>query len=592
MSEYVKGLVSIIIPTYKRSVLLKRAIDTALKQTYKNIEILVVNDNISGDEYSNELYTLIDSYTDSRLTLVEQDKHINGAAARNAGICIAKGEYIAFQDDDDYWELEKIERQVELLSSLDESYGAVSCLMRLYKNGKLTFSSLPYRSGYILIDILDRRTSMGTGALLIRRNALDQVGYFDENLKRHQDLQIFARLTAKYKIQLDSVYLHNREIIDNQNRPTPEMLEEIKSAYYESIRDILNSLSPRARKKIFIMHDFECAYTLVKSGKKKEGVRKALVVLKMPETIGLAIIGLYRRIIQKKMKYILDKKYSIHEELTEYDEKFDVELKQVLLDMMKWFHKLCEENNIRYYALGGTMLGAARHRGFIPWDDDIDVGIPRSDYERLMVIFKENPNLRYVIETPLSDAKDFFYTHAKIYDTKTTLIERAKTNIKRGIFIDVFPLDGLGDNIIESKKRFSIINWCSILLISRITAVRKGRKLLKNLAVLTLQLIPSFILDNKKLQRKIDKLCRKYDFDKCIYGGNLLGHWGFKEVMETRIMGTPTLYDFEDMQIYGAENYKEYLEHLYGEWEKLPPENKQVSIHDFIICDLKKSYLD
>lgn len=309
MEKYIPGLVSVVIPTYKRSDLLRRAIDTVLNQTYNKIELLVVNDNEIGDQYSQELYNILSEYTDNRIKLVEQERHINGAAARNAGIMAANGEYIAFQDDDDYWELEKIEIQVRALESLDKSYGAVSCLMRLYKNDQLIMATLPYKSGYILMDILDRKTSMGTGALLIRRESLDKAGYFDESLQRHQDLQLFARLTSKYKVQLIPAYLHNREIKDTQNRPDAKGIRKIKQDYFRSIKDILDSLTERERKKVFIMHNFECAYAFLKSGYKKEGINMLLSILKMPETFGLAIYATVRRIISKKCCNQLIKRY-------------------------------------------------------------------------------------------------------------------------------------------------------------------------------------------------------------------------------------------------------------------------------------------
>ncbi len=311
MSEYKKGLVSVVIPTYKRSELLRRAIDTVLSQTYRNIELLIVNDNEIGDEYSKELYSLLGEYTDDRLILVEQEKHINGAAARNVGIRRATGEYIAFQDDDDYWEPEKIELQVAALEGLDESYGAVSCLMRIYKDGVLKSAALPYRDGSVLIDILDRRTSMGTGALLIRREALDDAGYFDEALNRHQDLQLFACLTEKYKVKLIRKYLHNRETKDAQNRPSAEKIREIKRKYFESIGDILNRLKPRQRKKVFRMHNFECVKLFWRDGLKKEALKMAVSVLATPTTAYLAFERSARVVIETKFKNALNKRYSV-----------------------------------------------------------------------------------------------------------------------------------------------------------------------------------------------------------------------------------------------------------------------------------------
>ena len=105
--KYVEGLVSVIMPTYKRSEKLLRAIDSVLNQTYKNLELLLVNDNEPFDEYTELLEkNEVEKYSnDERFHLILQDKHINGAVARNVGIRQARGQYIAFLDDDDWWEL-------------------------------------------------------------------------------------------------------------------------------------------------------------------------------------------------------------------------------------------------------------------------------------------------------------------------------------------------------------------------------------------------------------------------------------------------------------------------------------------------------
>jgi len=115
------------------------------------------------------------------------------------------------------------------------------------------------------------------------------------------------------------------------------------------------------------------------------------------------------------------------------------ELQKYLLEMIRWFHDFCESHNLRYYALGGTMLGAVRHQGFIPWDDDLDVGMPREDYEKLYTLMKYHPGDRYMLETPYSDAPEFNYCFSKLYDTETTLVENLKYKIKRGLYIDFSP---------------------------------------------------------------------------------------------------------------------------------------------------------
>lgn len=263
-----------------------------------------------------------------------------------------------------------------------------------------------------------------------------------------------------------------------------------------------------------------------------------------------------------------------------------VALKAELLNMMRWFHSFCEKNGLRYYVLGGTMLGAVRHGGFIPWDDDIDVGMPREDYERLAELIDSD---KYVLETPETQAKDFYYPFSKLYDTDTTLIENTKYKIKRGIYIDIFPLDGIGDSRDEAHENFKTVKKYSDLLMLKIAGFRKGRRWYKNLGVALFRLLP---MNPKRLLGKLVSQCKKYSYADSLYVGNLVGAWGEREITHRDVMGTPTLYKFEDMSVYGAQNADEYLSSLYGDWRKLPPEEKRVSHHDFIEFNLKKSYLD
>ncbi|MBQ7232387.1 MAG: LicD family protein [Bacillales bacterium] len=268
------------------------------------------------------------------------------------------------------------------------------------------------------------------------------------------------------------------------------------------------------------------------------------------------------------------------------------DLKVKLVEMFQWFHDFCQENDLRYYALGGTMLGAARHQGFIPWDDDIDVGMPRSDYEKLKLLLANQDNKHYVLEAPEFNTKDYYYPFSKLYDTTTTLIENTRFKIKRGIYLDIFPLDGIGNTLEESRTNFSKVKKQYNLLLTRVTGIRKGRKWYKNLAVILVRMIPNFILNNKKILKKLIESGKKYSFDDCEWCGNLFGAWGFREVMPKEIMGEPKLYQFENIMIFGAADADKYLSNLYGDWTKLPPEEKRVTHHDYILCDLSKSYLD
>lgn len=262
------------------------------------------------------------------------------------------------------------------------------------------------------------------------------------------------------------------------------------------------------------------------------------------------------------------------------------ELKQKLVEMMSWFHDFCVENGLTYYISCGTMLGAIRHGGFIPWDDDIDIAMPRECYEQLERIMKNNVfHDKYILETPNTNAGDFFYPFSKLYDTQTTLIENTKYKIKRGIYLDIFPIDGLGNSIEECKKEFRQINLLNKLLLLKVAGFRKGRDLYKNFGVALFRMIP---INPKKI---LEKVCKKHaersinDYEYC---GVLAGN--FNEIIHKKIYGKPTLYSFENIQIYGVEHPNEYLSSVYGDWKKLPPIDKQISQHDYIHLDLKRSY--
>lgn len=258
--------------------------------------------------------------------------------------------------------------------------------------------------------------------------------------------------------------------------------------------------------------------------------------------------------------------------------------------MMKWFHTYCVNEGITYYAVGGTMIGAMRHQGFIPWDDDIDVAVPRKDYERLIRIFNHSLD-GYILESPYSGNPDYLYSYAKLYDTSTTLIEKTKVHCKRGIYIDVFPLDGVGNTFEEATRLFKKFDRKNMLLMTRTCLVRRDRSWYKNASILLSRAIPNFIINDKRLSISVDKTASKINNDSSTYVANMMGAYRHKEITLREYFGKPSLYPFEGFEIYGPEKYDEYLTRLYGSWRELPPEEKRYTKHDYITLDLEKSYI-
>lgn len=303
MKVYEKGLVSVIIPTYKRTDKLDRAIKSVLGQSYKKIELLLVNDNVPGDEYTLALMEKVNAYqNDSRFQLLLQEKHINGAVARNFAIKQAKGEYIAFLDDDDWWKENKLAEQVKELSSLDENWGGVSCKMTFYDESMNVISkSRKYRDGNIYKDILMLQSDVATGTLLLRHSALDEAGYFDENLLRNQDLQLLVFFTYRFKLKEVDKYLHCVDVSDSQNRASDGFKAiTIKENFYKSVKPILKTLTKSDMTCVDSMRNFEIAYIFIREHDYKNAMKYGLSILRSPKAFYLAIRKTINRLSSKQ----------------------------------------------------------------------------------------------------------------------------------------------------------------------------------------------------------------------------------------------------------------------------------------------------
>ncbi len=264
------------------------------------------------------------------------------------------------------------------------------------------------------------------------------------------------------------------------------------------------------------------------------------------------------------------------------------DLQKKLLEMLSWFCEYLNSNDYTYYVVYGSFLGAMRHSGFIPWDDDIDIALPRPEYQRLIKEFNKKEG-NFMLETPFQNNNDYLLTYSKLYDTSTTLIEKQRKSIKRGIYIDVFPIDGLGNTYKESIAFSKRIMRMNNLLMSKTCAIRKERSFLKNIFIIMGRCL--FFINTKKYSLKIDKAASKKDYDKCQYVGCLYGSYGKREVFKKEVFGKAKPYPFENIVVKGPENGEMYLTQLYNNWKMLPEKNKRGKQHDFQYLDLEKPFL-
>lgn len=276
--EKIQQLISCIIPTYKRSGSLLRAVNSVLDQTYKNLEVLVVDDNEPDDQYSLVVQDELKTVDDPRLRYLQQEKHVNGAVARNYGAKHAKGAYIAFLDDDDEWLPQKLEEQVHLLETLDDSFGAVSCLTTIYKNNQKVRTTPPYAEDELHKKVLEHSVSVFTGTVLFDKKKIDQTGYFNTSLQRHQDLQLFTDFLAQYMMKPMNIPLMISHVDDANNRPNTEKLIQVKKRFFEEMTDQLNKYSSKEQKNIKASHYFEVIFSALKERKVKYVIQYLLKI--------------------------------------------------------------------------------------------------------------------------------------------------------------------------------------------------------------------------------------------------------------------------------------------------------------------------
>lgn len=266
------------------------------------------------------------------------------------------------------------------------------------------------------------------------------------------------------------------------------------------------------------------------------------------------------------------------------------DLQKKLLEMLTWLDRFIRDNNLVYYMVEGSLIGAARHSGFIPWDDDIDIAMPRHDYEKLCTLLRE-PKDHYLIETIHGDNQDYLYTFAKFYDLNTRLTERLRKPVTRGVYIDIFPLDGLGRTMKASLSRFRKIDRKNMFLMTRTCAYRKDRKWYKNLAIFFSRLIPNFLINEKQYARKIDSLSKQIDYDDSTYVSILMSTYRERDIHRKDVFGRPTELKFENISVLVPQHYDEYLQRLYGDWRKMPPVSQRKTAHDFVGLDLNSSFV-
>ncbi|MBN2835129.1 MAG: glycosyltransferase family 2 protein [Candidatus Delongbacteria bacterium] len=270
-------LVSVIITTYKRDVVLKRAINSVLEQSYKNYEIIVVDDNNPQSEYRQSTQVVMSSYANFKnIRYVKHTSNMNGAVARNTGIRSASGEIVCFLDDDDWYYKDKLKLQVNFLLSNTE-YDAVYCGW-----DRDNTRVIPVKEGDLSFDLLTGKNLIYTNVIMMWKYAAEKIGGWDERFKRHQEAAFLLRyFRYGFKIGVVSEVLVGFDISDRSNALKPKQNKDQIDLYLLYYSDSIEQCENRIRNARKIIYTYRYRSIFLSYVKTNQFIDATKIYLKM-----------------------------------------------------------------------------------------------------------------------------------------------------------------------------------------------------------------------------------------------------------------------------------------------------------------------
>lgn len=257
-----------------------------------------------------------------------------------------------------------------------------------------------------------------------------------------------------------------------------------------------------------------------------------------------------------------------------------------ILEVMKYIDKICRNNNITYFIMGGTALGAVRHGGFIPWDDDLDIFMTSNEYKKFKFAFEKEANDLFVIQEWKTTTK--YLEYAKVRMNGTTFIEeqfKDRKDMHHGIYVDIMILHKVPDNILIQKLVYYESKFVTLYGLSQRNWVPKNK--VQSFCLNLLGFLPCKYISNIFYKRiyKYDDLLTEYKYCYWITPAK------FKSgLFDKSFFSSPVDIKFEDTFLLGSNRIKEYLEYRYGNYMKLPSEEEQLEAVHAMFFDTEIGY--